>query len=108
MAGHRSLSVGDLVTLEWDHVSPIKKIDGSEIHLHDTEAYSVESVGFHRRPAMVVRRGLQNFAKNEGSIDHFIPVPRTDITVDENGLFARVEPVCTSFEFVQADLRNGL
>jgi hypothetical protein len=111
MAGHRSLSVGDLVTLEWDHVSPIKKIGGGDLVLHDTEAYSVESAGFNRRPAMVVRRGLQNFAKNEGSLDHFLPVARTDIEVDAEGKFQLKAPVfapSTSFEFVQEDLRGGL
>ena len=111
MAGHRSLSVGDLVVLEWDHVSPVKRVDGSDLVLHETEAYSVESAGFHRRSAMVVRKGLENFAKNEGSIDHFLPVPRTDIEVTDEGLFALKAPAFAptmTFEFVQEDLRNGL
>jgi hypothetical protein len=111
MAGNRSLSVGDLVVLEWDRELINVTREGQPVTLHETEAYSVESVGFHRRPALAARRGVENFAKNEGSPDHFIPVPRTDLAVNDEGLFVlKTDRPADSytFEFVQEDLRNGL
>jgi hypothetical protein len=108
LAGHRSLSVGDLIEFTFEKELEHVTRGGTPVVVTERLVYAVERFGFKRVSTLALRKGLERFEKNAGSIDHFLPVPRTDITVDENGLFARVEPVVTSFEFVQADLRNGL
>jgi hypothetical protein len=111
MLGNRSLSVGDVIALEWDRtLENVRNKDGSEIVVREVEAFAVEPVGFKRTSGLAIRKGLENFAKNEGSLDHFIPVPRTDLSVNEAGMFVVAEPRRDSyaFEFVQEDLRNGL
>lgn len=110
MAGHRSLSVGDLVTFEYSRPSGVARTDGSPIDINERHAYSVERFGWKRQSVAAVRKGVEKFEANEGSDEHFLPVPRTDLAVDENGLFAlaQPEPRVTTFAFVQEDLRGGL
>jgi hypothetical protein len=111
MAGNRSLSVGDLVVLEWDRELANVTRDGRPVVVHEVEPFAVEPVGFKRTSSVAIRKGVENFTKNASNPDRFVPVPRTDLAVNDAGMFVlkneRPEPAFT-FEFVQEDLRNGL
>jgi hypothetical protein len=85
MAGNRSLSVGDLVVFEVE--KDLSRLVGRSLTTTDTLAFSVESVGF--KPwlsSMAVRRGLKNYEEAD-KFDHFVPQPRTDLAVNDEGMF---------------------